>query len=145
MTSRGAQPLSLGRLDRDEERQSFTGEVRWTDDTVIEIAIRGGQGPHGRECEWALQVLRSVQALEPAFRSLAATEVLDSFNETVHENGEGESVDRCSASALAEQMTLVGIEIDAAGGVELSYSTDGGPLVRLSLSPNLTFAGALLD
>jgi len=132
-------------LDRDEERQSFTGEVRWTDDTVIEIAIRGGQGPHGRECEWALQVLRSVQALEPAFRSLAATEVLDSFNETVHENGEGESVDRCSASALAEQMTLVGIEIDAAGGVELSYSTDGGPLVRLSLSPNLTFAGALLD
>lgn len=98
--------------------------------------------------ELYLTIFNNLRDREDEFKSLAARDLLDAFNENMcsADDDDDSRPDECpfNTESFINLLGLWWVYIDTDGESELQYIT-GTPLVRVIVSPDLSFKEAFFD
>ncbi|MEI6068126.1 MAG: hypothetical protein WCP96_12350 [Methylococcaceae bacterium] len=123
-------------------------KVEWIPGLMVPLCIRTEPTESNTIPECAKTIFNTLRDREKQYLSLAAQrDMLDCYNEIWSDDDEafwpdGWPVD---ANNFINLLRLYSVFIDIAGESELQYTTDGGPLLRVFISPDLSFKEALFD
>ena len=128
-----------------ERLKLYEAKVGWTPGIIIDLWIY----THGAELNTIIErsrnIFNSLRKRKDEYPPLAAQKLLDPYNDVFDDLNDKPEEWPFDAQYLINHMTLISVAIDLNGESELDYNSDGGPLVRVTVSPDLSFKDALFD
>jgi len=142
------QDRHFGRLCWDATWGWRTEEAEWTPGFLIGLCIRTELSESDTIPECVRAIYARLRDQENAFRTLAARSLVDAFNAIWSEDDADNSRPDgwpLDAQSFASSLRLLSVFIGLDRESELQYATDGGPLLRVFVLPDLSFKEAFLD
>jgi hypothetical protein len=136
----------FGSLRREDNSDLFKADVEWTPGLTIELWIHTDSTEFNTWIEPSRRIFDSLWDQKERFPGFVASKLLDTFNE-LFEDSDKKPVDPypIDAQSFIDHIALNGIEIYTNGESILTYLTFGGPLIRVTVSPDLNFRDAVFD
>lgn len=115
----------------------YRGEVEWKGDR-IELSIYTNGKEDVKIIESARAIVGCIKERETEFKEYAARDLLSIFNENFPEKP-------FDTEAFINNIDLGAVKIFSDGEGVLEYITWGGPLVVITISPDMSYKEALLE
>lgn len=141
------QDWQFGRLCWDEESKLYQAEVEWMPGLMIELWVATNGVELNTILERTRSIFNSLRDRKAEVASFAARELLDVWNDLIKDQEESYDYDEwpMDAQSFIDRMVLCFVQIELDGESTLEYMSGGGPIIRVTVSPDLDFKDALFD
>jgi hypothetical protein len=137
----------FGEMQWNDDAKVYTSKFIWEEIEEMEVWLRCSEVELNDALEPSRKIFNYLKKNEDELKVKAAEEVFESFAETMRSDEDDieDIVVMSNVVDLINEMVLCGVEVDCQSESSLTYMTGGGPLIRIFVSPALSYTHSLLD
>jgi len=139
------QDWQFGQLGSDARWSWCASGVEWTTGLRIDVCIKTKLTENNTIPEHARAIFNALRDRQNEFISAAARKLLDAFNAFWDDDDDRPAEWPFDVSGFLDQTRLMAVIVDPDQDSELQCHMDGGPMLRVFVSPDLSFKTAWFD